>query len=202
MIECKFNSKSCIIPFKSTAVIEKNLSSLEIFIDKDKDGATFTFNSENRDDLSHEVNFINTNLQNDLDMDEEYDYYFMAKNKTLLNLFSIFPNQNDLCVMTVEEDHVYFETYNFKLNEVRTKFVVKSEVFSEYKITGKIKTTFNLKPMKTFLNAIDKNARCYFYFQEDFLPVNVVVRTELVEQKFIMSYVEIDIGSINECTTR
>ena len=203
MIECKFKAKSIIVAFKSSAIFEKNLKSLEFFVDKEKDDATFQLNFDMEDVSIHEVNFIANNLQVNLDVSQVFDNYLMAKNKSLVSLFSIFPNANDYCVMTATENKIEFETYNFKLNEVRTKFVVKPEIFLEYKINARIRTTFILKPMKTFLNSVDRNATCYFYFEDDFCPIHVIVRNNLIEHKFIIASIDVDIDSINEqATTR
>lgn len=200
-IECKFKSKSCIVPFKSSARDEKNLHSMEFFVDKGKDSASFQLSFDSNDMSVHEINYINTNLQIDLDEEAEFEQYLMAKNKNLVNLFAVFPHSNEYCVMSVEPDKIYFETYNFKANEVRTKFVVKSEIFLEYKITSKIQTTFLLKPMKTFLNSVDRNASCYFYFEEDNCPVHVVIRNDLFENKFIIASIEVDVDSYEEQPT-
>lgn len=191
-IECKFKSKSAIIPFKSSANIEKNLQNLEFFVDKEKDSARFQLNLESSDVSMFDIQYINTNLQIDLDDDQEFEHYLMAKNKSLISLFGIFPNANDYCMMSVEADKIYCETYNFKQNEVRTKFIVKSDIFLEYKIGCKIQTTFIVKPMKTFLNSMDKNANVYFYFEDDNCPIHVVIRNNLYENKFIIASIEVD----------
>ena len=200
-IECKFKSKSSIIPFKSSANIEKNVRNLEFFVDKEKDGATFQLNFDNDYISVFDIPYINTNLQIDLDEDPEFEHHLMAKNKTLVNLFNVFPNANDYCMMSAEADKIYFETYNFKLNEVRTKFIVKSDLFLEYKIGRKVQTTFILKPMKTFLNSMDRNASCYFYFEDDNCPIHVVIRNNLFENKFIIASIDVDIEPMGDNRT-
>lgn len=202
LTECKFKAKSCLIPFKSSLILEKSLGSLEFFVDKDKDNATFQMNFDNDDISQHEVNYVGTNLQIDLDDDSEFDNYLMGKIKTFVNLFNNFPNQNDYCVMTVNEDKISFETYNFKVNEVRTAFSIKSEVFLEYKVQNKIRSTFILKSMKTFLASLDRNANCYFYFEEDNCPVHLVIKNNLVEHKFVIASIDVDVESMSEVTTR
>ena len=200
-IECKFKSKSSIIPFKSSANTEKNLKNLEFFVDKDKDSATFQLNFDSDDVSVFEIQYINTNLQIDLDDDPVFEHHLMAKNRSLVSLFSIFPNANDYCMMSAEADKIYFETYNFKQNEVRTKFIVKSDIFLEYKIGRKIQTTFILKPMKTFLASMDRNASCYFYFEDDNCPIHVVIRNNLFENKFIIASIDVDRESFGEYPT-
>lgn len=191
-----------MIPFKSAATTEKNITTLEFYVDKDKDGATFQMNCDTEDISVHEIGFINTNLQIDLDEDIQFDNYLMAKNKSLVNLFSNFPNANDYCVMTVTDDKICFETYNFKLNEVRTAFTVKSDIFLEYKVSGRIRSTFVLKTMKTFLSSLERTANCYFYFEDDGCPIHVIIKNNAIEHKFIIASIDVDIDSINDNITR
>lgn len=200
-IECKFKSKFCILPFKPSAQVEKNMRSMEFFVDKGKDSATFQMSFDSNDLSVHEINYVNTNLQILLDEEFEFKHYLEATNKNLVNLFGIFPNSNEYCVMSAEPDKIYFETYNFKMNEVRTKFVVNSDIFAEYNISEKIQTTFLLKPLKTFLNSMDRNASCFFYFEDDDCPIHVVIRNDLFENKFIIASIDVDIDSYVEQPT-